>query len=175
MNTPVIHGQRGKLRIRSAANKYLGFMLGTELLVVPILAVQEIVSQQEITHVPRMPAYVRGVINLRGRVLAVVDLRIRLGIEAIPFTKRTCIVVAQVPGPDGMVSMGLLVDQVTEVLDIAKDQIDPAPDFGNTIDRSHLAGMARLGQKVALVIDLPCLLGPPPAVVEANATHGTSL
>jgi purine-binding chemotaxis protein CheW len=164
MSTPVVHGQRAKLRIRSAANKHLGFMLGTELLVVPILAVQEIVNQQEIT--PRMPAYVRGVINLRGRVLAVVDLRIRLGMEPIPFTKRTCIVVAQVPGPDGMVSMGLLVDQVTEVLDIAKDQIDPAPDFGSAIDRSHLAGMARLGQKVALVIDLPKLLGPPPAVAE---------
>lgn len=155
-------------RTRNNADKHLGMLLGGELLVVPILAVQEIVGNQDITPVPRMPVHVRGVINLRGRVLAVVDLRIRLGMEAVPPTKRTCIVVAQVPGADGPVAMGLLVDQVTEVLDIPKDHIDPAPDLGGMIDRSHLTGIARMGTKVAMVIDLPRLLGPPPAVAELS-------
>jgi purine-binding chemotaxis protein CheW len=160
-------GKRGA-RIRNTADKHLGLMLGTELLVVPILAIQEIVGHQEITPVPRMPAHVRGVINLRGRVLAVVDLRIRLGLEPVPPTKRTCIVVAQVPGAEDQVTMGLLVDQVTEVLDIPKDHIDAAPDLGGSIDRRHLTGIARIGQKVAMVIDLPRLLGPPPAVGTAQ-------
>ena len=102
-------------------------------------------------------------INLRGKVLAVVDLRIRLGVERVPDTKRTCIVVSNVPGPDGPVAMGLLVDQVTEVLEIPKNAIDPAPDLGGTIDRRHLSGIARIGQKVALVLDLAHLLSPPVA------------
>jgi purine-binding chemotaxis protein CheW len=152
------------LRARSAANKHLGMLLNGELLVVPILAVQEIVSLQDITPVPRMPDYIRGVINLRGRVLAVVDLRTRLGIARAPDTKRTAIVVSQVPAAEGPVSMGLLVDQVTEVLDIPKEAIDPAPDLGGTIDHSHLAGVARLGTKAALILDLPRLLGPAPVL-----------
>lgn len=165
---PIAPGASGRRaqRLRNTADKHLGMLLGTELLVVPILAIQEIVGQQDITHVPRMPAHLRGVINLRGRVLPVVDLRIRLGMDPVPPTKRTCIVVAHVPGADGPVAMGLLVDQVTEVVDIPKDQIDPAPDLGGTIDRSHLTGIARLGQKVAMVIDLPRLLGPPPTGIE---------
>lgn len=145
-------------RVRNTADKHLGMLLGSELLVVPILTVQEIVSQQEITPVPRMPAHVRGVINLRGHVLAVVDLRVRLGLPAVPPTKRTCIVVALIPGADGPVVMGMLVDQVTEVLDISKDMIDVAPDLGGTINRSHLTGMARIGTKVAMILDLARLL-----------------
>lgn len=154
-------------RIRSAADKYLGMLLNGDLLVVPLLAVQEIVGIQDITPVPRMPEYIRGVINLRGRVLAVVDLRLRLGLQRAQDTKRTAIVVSQVPGKDGPVSMGLLVDQVTEVLDIPKDTIDPAPDLGGTLDRSHLAGVARIGTKAAMVLDLPRLLGAPPVLPTA--------
>jgi purine-binding chemotaxis protein CheW len=165
MSLPIASGKRAQ-RLRSAADKYLGLMLGAELLVVPILAIQEIVSHQDITSVPRMPSYIRGVINLRGRVLTVADLRIRFGLEPVPPTKRTCIVVAQVPGADGPVAMGLLVDQVTEVIEIPKDHIDPAPDLGGSINQSHLTGIARIGQKVAMVIDLPGLLGPAPTLAE---------
>jgi purine-binding chemotaxis protein CheW len=160
-------------RQRSAANKHLGLMLASELLVVPLLSVQEIVGLQEITPVPRMPGYLRGIINLRGRVLSVVDLRLRLGVERATDTKRTCIVVSQIPGPNGTVAMGLLVDQVTEVLDIAPESIDPPPDLGGSIDRSYLAGVARLPGsgsqpgKVALILDLARLLGPAVAAQES--------
>jgi purine-binding chemotaxis protein CheW len=158
-------GRRAQ-RLRNSADKHLGMLLGIELLVVPILAIQEIVGQQDITPVPRMPAYLRGVINLRGRVLPVVDLRIRLGLPSVPPTKRTCIVVALVPAADLPVTMGLLVDQVTEVLDIPKDHIDPAPDLAGTIDRSHLTGIARIGHKAAMILDLPHLLRPAPTGID---------
>jgi purine-binding chemotaxis protein CheW len=168
MSNTMTMGQKRAQRVRSAIDKHLGLLLGSELLVVPILAVQEIVSHQDITPVPRMAPHIRGVINLRGRVLTVIDLRIRLGMEPSAPTKKTCIVVAQVPGSDGLIPMGLLVDQVTEVMDIPKDQIDPPPQVSSHSGQSYLTGIARIGQKVAMVIDLPHLLGP---AIEVSSTE----
>lgn len=147
-------------RSRSAANKYLTFVLGTEHYGLPILKVQEIIGILDITPVPRMPSHVRGVINLRGKVIPVIDLRLRFGIEASADSKRTCIVVVQIrpSGSGDTVTMGMVVDVVSEVQDIPSDQIEPAPAFGTTVDTAYILGVGKLGKRVVILLDIDRVL-----------------
>lgn len=149
-------------RARSAANKFLTFQLAAEHYGIPILKVQEIIGLQDITPVPRMPSEVRGVINLRGKVIPVIDLRTKFGMASATDTKRTSIVVVQVAAADpkaGPVIMGLVVDLVSEVQDILPDQIEPPPGFGPGIDTSAVSGLGKSGKKVVLLLDIDRLLG----------------
>lgn len=152
-------GARSRFKAgRSAADKFLTFTLGAEAFGVPILKVQEIIGLMEVTPVPRMPAWVRGVINLRGKVIPVVDLRSKFGMESVTDTRRTCIVVVQVNAVDGQVVIGCVVDLVSEVQNIPANAIEPPPAFGTAIDTAFIVGMGMTGKKVIILLDIDKVL-----------------
>jgi purine-binding chemotaxis protein CheW len=136
------------------AGKYLVFQLGREEFGIGVLQVQEIIGVQDITDVPQTPAYVKGVINLRGRVIPVVDLRLKLGLPEAEYTQRTCIVVVQLSGASAPILMGVIVDGVAEVLNLASADIEDAPDFGSRAEMSYLLGMAKGKEKVRMLVDI---------------------
>jgi len=138
--------------------KYLSFTLGRESYGVPVLAVREIIRLCPITPVASMPPHVRGVINLRGKVIPVVDLRIRFGLPDPVDHDRACIVVAQVAASDGgRRPYGMIVDGVEEVSGYAADAVVPPPDFGTAIANRFIAGMARSHAGVTTLIDLEAI------------------
>ena len=136
--------------------KHLTFRLGRETYGIEVLGVQEIIRMTEITRVPRAPRFVRGVINLRGRITPVVDLRERFALGAAGDTERTCIVVVEPRGES--VAMGLVVDEVLDVCDLAAEQIEPPPSFGREGAPRVLAGMAKVGEQVVLLLDIDRIL-----------------
>lgn len=142
----------------SLAGKYLTCMLGTEFYGLGILKVQEIIGVMAVTSVPRTPPHVRGVINLRGKVIPVVDLRLRFGLERKEDTDRTCIVVVRNIRAGATVTTGVVVDEVSEVLDIAGGQIEPPPSFGGSIETDFILGMGKVGQKVVMLLDVDRIL-----------------
>jgi purine-binding chemotaxis protein CheW len=139
--------------------KSLSFVLGREEYGVEILKVQEIIGLMEVTRVPRTPTYVRGVINLRGRVIPVVDLRTKFQMPTVEDTEKTCIIVVQVTQGDLTVTMGVIVDEVSEVLSFAQEQIEPSPNFGGGMDEAeYITGMGKLGKKVLILLDVDRVL-----------------
>jgi purine-binding chemotaxis protein CheW len=144
----------------SLAGKYLTVVLESEAYGIAVLKVREIIRLQKITPVPQMPAFVKGVINLRGRVIPIVDLRVKFGLKA-EFTERTCIVVVQVKLPsDQTVQMGLIVDRVEEVVTLAAHEIEPTPDFGAAISTEYLLGMAKVKGQVKTLLDIDRVVAP---------------
>jgi purine-binding chemotaxis protein CheW len=142
------------------AGKYLTFALQRESYGIEVLKVREIIRLIEITAVPRMPSYVRGVINLRGRIIPVMDLRLRFGFPEAKNTEQTCIVVVQVRLPDGKATqMGLVVDGVEEVANIAAADIEETPDFGGTISTDYIVGMAKIKGAVKTLLDIDKVVG----------------
>ncbi len=139
--------------LANVAGKHLTFQLGQEVYGLEILKVQEIIKIAAVVQVPRTPDSVRGVINLRGKVIPVTDLRLKLGLEAQEDTERTCIIVVQVAGSNGQVTTGILVDAVSEVLDIGADQIEPPPSFGANVDTGFMLGMGKVGELVITLLD----------------------
>ena len=136
------------------AGKYLTIGLGTEAYGIPVLRVREIIRLQKITPVPQMPDYVKGVINLRGRVIPIVDLRVKFGVAA-EFADRTCIVVVQVQlAADQTVPMGLIVDRVEEVANLSAAEIEPAPDFGAKLSTEYMLGLAKGKGQVKTLLNL---------------------
>lgn len=153
---------------RNRAGKYLTFKLGEEEFGLEILKVQEIIQMQAITRVPRTPEFVRGVINLRGKVIPVVDLRLKFGLDRADDTERTCIVVVQIRHAENVVVMGTIIDEVREVLDIPGASIEDTPSFGTSIDTEFILGMGKIGQSVKILLDIDRVLsGNEIAVVHA--------
>ncbi len=141
------------------AGKYLTFVLGQEVYGLEILKVQEIIKMMDVTSVPRMPAFVRGVINLRGKVIPVVDFRIKFEMKTMQDTEKTCIIVVQVRGEAETVTViGIIVDEVSEVLDISAGQIEPTPAFATGIDTGFILGMGKVGEKVIIMLDIDKVL-----------------
>ncbi|HOZ46085.1 MAG TPA: chemotaxis protein CheW [Candidatus Hydrogenedentes bacterium] len=136
------------------AGKYLTFLLGKETYGLPILKVQEIIKLIAITSVPRTPEFVRGVINLRGKVIPVVDLRRKFGMESIEDTERTCIIVMEVVRSAHAITMGALVDAVSEVIEVTAGQIEPPPTFSASVRTDFIRGMGKLGEKVVVLLDV---------------------
>lgn len=161
----------GEGKVTAQAGKYLTFQLGAEVYGIEILKVQEIIGLMNVTHVPRTPTFVRGVINLRGKVLPVVDLRLKFGLASQDDTERTCIIVLQVACADSRVTMGILVDEVSEVLDIRADQLEPTPSFGGSIDTDFILGIGKVGQKVVMLLDADRVLNSREISTVANATE----
>lgn len=146
-----------------AAGKYLTFQLGKESYGIGILKVQEIVGVMPVTRMPRMPRFVRGLVNLRGKVIPVFDLRLKFGFESREDTERTCIIVVRLnfsgnPAEDGAVTLGVIVDEVSEVVDVPESQIEPAPAFGAMVDVSFLLGVGKVGSKVVMLLDADRIL-----------------
>ncbi len=140
------------------AGKYLTFQLDKEEFGIKVLKVREIMGLQEITAVPQTPNHVKGVINLRGKVVPVVDLRLKFGLPAAEYTQRTCIIVTQVPGESGPVLIGILVDGVSEVLNLTGQEIEDTPDFGEETGVRYLLGMAKVKGKVKILLDIDQVL-----------------
>lgn len=142
------------------AGKYLTVVLENEAYGIAVLKVREIMRLQKITPVPQMPAFVKGVINLRGRVIPVVDLRVKFGLKA-EFAERTCIVVVQVRLPnEQVVQMGLIVDSVEEVVTLSSSEIEPTPDFGTKVNTEYLLGMAKVKGQVKTLLDIDRVVAP---------------
>ena len=144
--------------IDARSGKYLTFQLGNEEFGVRVLKVREIMGIQEITAVPQTPCHVKGVINLRGKVVPVIDLRLKFGLPAAEYTQRTCIIVTQVQGESGLVLIGVVVDGVSEVLNLAGSEIEDTPDFGEDVAAQYLLGMAKVKGKVKILLDIDKVL-----------------
>jgi purine-binding chemotaxis protein CheW len=141
-------------QIDPRAGKYLTFQLGNEEFGIRVLKVREIMGIQDITAVPQTPAHVKGVINLRGKVIPVIDLRLKFGLVSAEYTPRTCIIVAQVQGESGPTLMGVVVDGVSEVLNLTTAEIENTPDFGEETAGQYLLGMAKVKGKVKILLDI---------------------
>lgn len=143
----------------AVGGRYLTSRLGAGVFGLEITKVQEIMGLLPVTYVPQMPAFVRGVINLRGHVIPVIDLRLKLGLEPEPDTEKTCIIVVKM-GPDcGDLEVGMVVDEVHEVLTLDRGQIDPAPDLGGTINTDFILGMGKAEKKVVILLDVENVVG----------------
>jgi purine-binding chemotaxis protein CheW len=140
------------------AGKYLAFHVGPEEFAISVLGVREIMGIQDITAVPHAPPYVKGIINLRGRVVPIVDLRLKFQMPSTEYTARTCIVVVNVGVERGGVLMGVIVDAVSEVVNLAANEIENAPDFGGGVDVPYLIGIARCKGSVKLLLDIEKVL-----------------
>jgi purine-binding chemotaxis protein CheW len=140
---------------KTLAGKYLTFALAKEEYGLPVLRVREIIKAMDITVVPQVPAYVRGVINLRGKVIPVIDLRLKFQFEGKADTDRTAIIVVELDLPNsGRTLVGVLVDSVSEVLNIVRDEIEPPPDFGERVDTTFMRGVAKVRGTVKILLDL---------------------
>lgn len=137
------------------AGKYLTFTLGSESYGIAVLKIREIIRHTHITGVPQMPAYVKGVLNLRGKIVPIVDLRTKFALAEAAITERTCIIVVQVTLDSGTKSpMGLIVDTVEEVANIAQADIEATPDFGPMLATDYILGMAKLKGGVKALLDI---------------------
>lgn len=145
-------------------NKFLTFRLGNEEYGVEILRVREIIGIIDITPLPKTPDYVKGVINLRGKIIPVIELRRKFALPPVEYTEATCVIVVEVADPNGgdRFPMGVIVDTVSEVLDIAKENIEPAPRFGCALNTDYILGMGKVAegdaQRVTILLDIDRVL-----------------
>jgi purine-binding chemotaxis protein CheW len=152
--------ERNSNSLQELAGKYFTFNLGRESYGIDVLRVREIIRLTTITPVPQMPPYVRGVINLRGKIIPVMDLRLRFEFAEITHNEQTCIVVVQVKLSDGKITpMGLVVDGVEEVIGIAAHDIEVTPDFGGQICTDYIIGIAKIKKQVKVLLDIDGVVG----------------
>lgn len=154
--------------VPAAQGKYLTFALGREEYALQILKVREIIGYMRITPVPRTPPYLQGVINLRGRVISVIDLRTRFGMEPVEVTRQTCIIVVETSKDGRTLNTGLIVDRVLEVLEISGDHVEEPPPLGPSISMDFIAGLGKSNGSVKILLDIDRVLAidesaPPPA------------
>ena len=143
---------------KARAGKFLTFKLGDEVYGLEILKVQEIIGIMKVTAVPGTPSFMRGVINLRGKIIPVVDLRLKFSMEMKEDTQKSCIIVVQIQLKTKKLIMGIVVDEVSEVLNIIQDQIEDPPSFGSSVDTAFILGMGKVGQKVIMLLDIDKVL-----------------
>jgi purine-binding chemotaxis protein CheW len=139
---------------KSRAGKYLVFELDKEEFGVQVVMVREIMGVQSITSIPRTPPHIKGIINLRGKVVPIVDLRLKFDLPPLEYSQRTCIIVMQLAGESDSILMGIIVDGVAEVLNVTDDEIEDAPAFGAEVDTSYLLGIAKINGKVKMLLDI---------------------
>ncbi len=140
------------------AGKYLTFKLAEEEYGLEILKVQEIIQMQEVTSVPKTPGFVRGVINLRGKVIPVVELKKKFGMDASEDSDKTCIIVVQVGEGDNTMTVGVIIDAVSEVLDIGSNNIQETPSFGKDVNTDFILGIGKIGDNVKMLLDIDKVL-----------------
>ena len=138
--------------------KYLTFSLADEEYGISILKIKEIIGMMPITTVPQTPEFVKGVINLRGKVIPVIDLRLRFGMDAIDYTERTCIIVVEIKCHAGTVQIGIVVDAVSEVLNVSGEDVEETPTFGAKLNTDYILGMAKMEGGVKILLDIDQVL-----------------
>ena len=144
--------------MKDREGKYLTFSLADEEYGIGILKVKEIIGMMPITTVPRTPEFVKGVINLRGKVIPVIDLRLKFSMEKIDYTERTCIIVVNLKSRAADILIGIVVDSVSEVLNIKAEDIEDTPTFGTSLDTSYILGMAKMEGGVKILLDIDRVL-----------------
>ena len=144
--------------VAAQGQQYLTFLTGSELFAIGIADIKEIIEYREPTSVPMMPSYLRGVINLRGRVVPVIDLLVRFGRESTDVSRRTCIVILDIYHNDEQQYLGVVVDAVKAVLDIADDDIEPPPSFGAKLRNDFVSGMGKIDGKFVIILDIEHVL-----------------
>ena len=154
--TTITNDVTGDVNATDLSGKFLSFFLSDEEYGIEILKVREIIGVTEITPLPKTPPYVCGVINLRGRIIPVVDLRCQFDMGSTERTDETCIIVVEVdrPGEAEHFQMGCLVDRVSEVMNVNQDQIEPAPRFGSKVDSDFILGLGKTKEKVLILLDI---------------------
>lgn len=164
MSVETDNGGASSARSDDNQNKFLSFRLGSEEYSVEILRVREIIGILDITPLPQTPDYVKGVINLRGKIIPVIELRTKFGMPSIEYTEETCIVVVEVTSPTGddQFPMGVIVDSVSEVQNISREQIEPAPNFGPSLNTGYIMGMGKVRsgdrETVLILLDIDKVL-----------------
>ena len=147
------------MALHEREGKYLTFTLANEDYGLEILKVREIIGMMDITAIPQTPSYVKGVINLRGKVIPVIDLRLKFGLPPMEYGERTCIIVVEVKTQDAM-QMGVVVDTVSEVMNINGADIEPAPSFGTRVDTKYILGIAKARGTIKILLDIDQVLSP---------------
>lgn len=161
--------------IADREGKYLTLTLADEEYGISIIKIREIIGMMKITTIPQTPEFVKGVINLRGKVIPVLDLRLRFGMEAIEYTDRTCIIVVEIEGQAGTVMIGIVVDAVSEVLLIKGEDIEDTPTFGAKLNTEHILGMAKVEGQVKILLDIGCVLCADEVVLLDKLTQGNRI
>jgi len=150
-------------------NKYLIFNLGNEIYGIPILKIITIERKMDITPVPRTPSFVKGITNLRGKIIPVMDLKEKFGIGKAEVTERTCTIIVDIKTDSGIQRNGLMVDEVSEVLDISEGYIEPVPKYGDTqIDQEFMSGIGKIKDRVIILLDIQKILASPDTGIMAN-------
>jgi len=144
--------------MKDKEGKYLTFTLAQEEYGIGILKIKEIIGMLPITSVPQTPEFVKGVVNLRGKVIPVMDLRLRFGMPSIDYSDRTCIIVVEIGGQAGTILVGIVVDAVSEVLNIKGDDIEKTPTFGTELNTDYILGMAKIEGGVKILLDIDQVL-----------------
>jgi purine-binding chemotaxis protein CheW len=134
-------------------NQFLTFTLDKELYAVEVVKVREVLEVKPVTKIPRMPDYMKGVINIRGNVVPVLSLRLKFAMEEIDYTKDTCIIVMDIASGEGNVTIGCLADSVQEVIDLDPEQIEPPPRIGTRVDASIIKGMGKREEEFLIILD----------------------
>lgn len=148
----------GEITPLDIEGKFLTFGMGEEQYGIGILKVKEIIGMMSIRPIPKTPEFVKGVLNLRGKVIPVIDLRLRFGLKAKPYGARTCIIVVETNDPITKNTMGVVVDSVNEVANIKGDQVEPTPSFGVSLDTAYIQGMAKMADGVKILLDIDRVL-----------------
>jgi len=145
---------------KSRSGKFLTFKLGEETYAVEVLKIKEIIRMQRVTPVPHLPAYMQGIINLRGKVIPVIDLRIKFGLESVEVTERTCVVVVQIilSGDNRPAPVGMIVDAVEEVMNINEEQVEDNPDLGSTLENRFIDGLAKFDDIIVTLLNIDRLI-----------------
>ena len=154
MNTTTDTPVQPSLEFRGKEGKYLGFTLEKEAYGIPVVKVREIIGMVAINSVPNVPDFVKGIINLRDKVIPVIDLRLKFQMEAREYTERTCIIVVEINQDENMINCGIIVDTVSEVLDVNGENIEETPAFGSKFDTSFILGIAKVNSGVKILLDI---------------------
>ncbi len=150
--------------------KYLTFSMADEEYGIGILKIKEIIGMMPVTQVPQTPDFIKGVINLRGKVIPVIDLRARFGMETIDYNDRTCIIVVEINCQERTVQIGIVVDSVSEVLNVKNDEVEDTPAFGTRLDTEYISGMAKIQGGVKILLDIDKVLNTDElAIIESAA------
>ncbi len=161
-------------KVEESPSQYLTFSLGGEMFGVGILNVKEIIEYGNITEIPMMPAFIRGVINLRGSVVPVIDLSARFGGKQTTVARRTCIVIVEVPDDEACHDIGIVVDAVSEVLEIPGSEIEPPPSFGAKIRADFIFGMGKVAGKFVILLNIDKVLSVEEIALLTNVAHGAA-